>query len=328
MRRLLVAGLAGLALVACGRPATEAPEMPPNAEDDVPEARPDVLPPRETAGRAFRLPDLFDCLRKEGGAVIAAHRGGPAPGYPENALETLQQGYEAGLKVFEIDVSESRDGVLFLHHDNRFGRTVAGEGYVSDTDWADIAGMRLKDNSGKLTDFHPPKLTDVFLWAKTRDVILELDRKETTGFRNIIEAVKASGVADRVIMISYSDEEAAAIARLGPDIMLTALARGDRDVAQLEERGVDRTRLIAWLGTREPDPPAFERLNQEGVEVAFGTLGRKGERLDDAYWADGEGSEYQRLVDDGVVLIATDEPYRVASYLTADDEGWAACAAR
>jgi glycerophosphoryl diester phosphodiesterase len=29
-----------------------------------------------------------------------------------------------------------------------------------------------------------------------------------------------------------------------------------------------------------------------------------------------------------VVLIATDEPYRVADYLLADDEGWEACARR
>ena len=129
-------------------------------------------------------------------------------------------------------------------------------------------------------------------------------------------------------MISYSDEEAAEIARVAPGAMMTASARGGRDVERLEGLGVDRSRLIAWTGTREPDPPAFARLLDESVEPAFGTLGRPGERLDDQYWADGDGSEYQRLVDDGVVLIATDEPYKVAEWLTADDDGWAACAAR
>ncbi|WP_213271233.1 hypothetical protein [Hyphomonas sp.] len=129
-------------------------------------------------------------------------------------------------------------------------------------------------------------------------------------------------------MISYSDEEAAEIARVAPGAMMTASARGSRDLETLEALGVDRTRVIAWTGTREPDPPAFARLLDEGVEPAFGTLGRKGERLDDQYWADDDGSEYQRLVDDGVVLIATDEPYRVADWLTADDDGWAACASR
>ena len=259
---------------------------------------------------------------------MAAHRGGPGPGLPENALETLKAGHALGVKVFEIDVSTSRDGVLFLHHDDRFGRTADGDGYVSDTDWADVAKLRLKDTGGKRTAFAPPKLTDVLIWAKASGAVLELDRKETTGFRDIIEAVAAAGAANNVIMISYSDEEAGAIAKLDPALMMTASARGGRDVEALETLGVDRARIIAWTGTREPDPPAFERLLTEGVEPAFGTLGRKGERLDDGYWADGDGSEYQRLVDDGVVLIATDEAQRVAEWLSADDEGWAACAVR
>lgn len=281
-----------------------------------------------TGANLAPLPELFDCLRETGGVVVAAHRGGPAPGYPENGLETMQYGFDRGIRVFEIDVHESRDGVLFLHHDSRFGRVIDGQGSVADTDWADIAGRRLKDKDGQLTSFNPSKLTDVLLWAKQTGAILELDRKQTTSFRNIAEAVIAAGAQANTILISYNDGEAAEIARYAPGMMLTASARGSRDIERLEGLGVDRTLLIAWTGTSEPDPPAFERLLNEGVEPAFGTLGRAGERLDDLYWADGDGSEYQRLVDDGVVLISTDEPYRVSEWLSADAEGWAACAVR
>ncbi len=318
MTRLLVAAAAMAMLAGCSEPGATAPE-------ETASAAPDGF---ERVTRIAPLPELFDCLRETGGVVVAAHRGGFAPGYPESALETMQHALSQGIRVFEVDVASSRDGVLFLYHDDRFGRTADGEGYVADTDWADIARLRLKDEAGELTGFHPTKLTDALLWAKQHGAILELDRKQTTGFRNIIEAVHAAGAEHNVIMISYSDEEAGAIAKLDPALMMTASARGDRDLAKLEALGVDLTRVIAWTGTREPDPPAFARLVKEGVEPAFGTLGRKGERLDDQYWEDGDGSEYQRLVDDGVVLIATDEPYRVADWLLADDEGWEACARR
>ena len=249
MRRLLIAGAAGVLLAGCteAAPVGGAAE----AEASVAEVAAAPLP---------ALPGLFDCLRKSGGAVVAAHRGGGAPGYPENAVETLAYGLDRGIRVFEIDVAESRDGVLFLHHDDRFGRTAPGDGYVSDTDWKEIAGLRLKDTEGDLTDFHPPKLTDALLWAKQNGALVELDRKETTGFRNIIEAVKAAGAENNAILISYSDEEAAAIAKLDPALMMTASARGGRDVERLEALGIDRARLIAWTGTREPDPPAFDRL--------------------------------------------------------------------
>lgn len=315
MRRVLMGLAAAVLLAGC---TDEAPAET-SAEAAAPAAQPLTveMPP---------LPGLFDCLRKSGGALVAAHRAGSGKDLPENAIETMAYGLERGIRVFEVDVSTSRDGVLFLHHDDRFGRTVDSTGYVSDTRWADIARLRLKDMEGGVTSFHPPKLTDALLWARQNGAILQLDRKKTSGFREIIEAVKAAGAEANVIMISYSDEEAAEIARLAPQMMITASARGGRDIARLEALGVDRTRIIAWTGTERPDPPAWERLMKEGVESSFGTLGRKGERLDDLYWADGDGIEYQRLVDDGVVLISTDEPYRVADYLLADDEGWAACA--
>lgn len=337
MNRQLIVAVSAFVLAACSQAAPKAPseaslEAPaPGGAEAASETQPASPVPSPAAALAplsVPLPELFDCLRENRGALVAAHRGGFTSGYPENALETMQYTLERGIRVFEIDVAESRDGVLFLHHDDRFGRVIDADGYNSDTDWATIAGYRLKDIDGNATSFHPPKLTDALLWAKQNGAIVELDRKKTTSFANIWAAVESAGAQNNTIMISYSDEEAAEIARVAPGAMMTASARGGRDVERLEAMGVDRTRIVAWTGTREPDPPAFARLLEEGVEPAFGTLGRAGERLDDQYWADGDGSEYQRLVDDGVALIATDEPYKVAEWLTADDEGWATCASQ
>ncbi|MGE6699079.1 glycerophosphodiester phosphodiesterase family protein [Hyphomonas sp. NPDC076900] len=321
MSRLLIAGLSALLLAACSEPPVADP-----VDTPIEIADPGSAPPAMSTALTAPLPDFFNCLRENNGVVVAAHRGGPAIGYPENAIETMQYGFERGIRVFEIDVAESRDGVLFLHHDDQFGRTVDATGYNSDTDWATIAGYRLKDIDGEVTSFHPPKLTDALIWARNTGAIVELDRKKTTSFANIWAAVVAAGAEGNAILISYSDEEAAEIARVAPGAMMTASAFGGRDIERLEGLGVDRSRVIAWTGTREPDPAAYARLLAESVEPAFGTLGRPGERLDDQYWADDDGSEYQRLVDDGVVLIATDEPYKVAEWLTADDEGWTTCA--
>ena len=271
------------------------------------------------------LPQYFDCLREHNGLVIAAHRGGPDAGFPENAIETFQHGFDAGIRVFEIDIAETKDGVLTLMHDDRLNRTTTGSGYVSDTNWETMSGLELEDNDGRRTGFHPPKFTDVLLWAKQTGAVLELDKKPTTSFRNIATAVKAAGAAENVIFISYNDDQAAEIAGIDPGLMMTATAYGDRDVAKLEGRGVDRTRLIGWTGTDEPKPAAWARLEQVGVEPAFGTLGRAGERLDDLYLADGDGSEYDDLAVEGLVLLATDEPYRVAGLIKADDVGRDAC---
>jgi len=257
--------------------------------------------------------------------VIAAHRGGPDTGFPENAIETFQHAFDKGIRVFEIDVAETRDGVLTLMHDDRLNRTTTGRGYVSDTDWATMSGLELEDNDGRRTGFHPPKFTDALIWAKQTGAVLELDKKPTTSFRNIAAAVTAAGAEESVIFITYNDDQAAEVAAIDPGLMMTASAYGDRDVAKLEARGVDRTRLIGWTGVDEPKPYAWKRLMKVGVEPAFGTLGRAGERLDDVYLADGDASEYDALAAQGLVLIATDEPYRVADLIRADDIGRDAC---
>lgn len=271
------------------------------------------------------LPAFFDCVRESGGVLIASHRAGPAEGYPENALETLQYGFEKGIRVFEIDIATSRDGMLFLLHDRTLGRTTTAEGAVADTDWEAIARARLIDNNGLTTGFHPPKLTDALLWARDTGAILEIDKKETTGWRSVISSIRAAGAENNVLLITYTDSDAGLVQSLAPDIMLTAGARGSRDLDTLARLGVDSAKVVAWTGTNAPDAAAWARNAGEGVESAFGTLGRRDERLDTQYWADGDPSEYLDMIKDGLTLLATDEPYRVADALIEDDHALNTC---
>ena len=77
--------------------------------------------------------------------------------------------------------------------------------------------------------------------------------------------------------------------------------------------------LIAWTGTDTLNPGLWTDLNELGIEVAFGTLGRRGQRFDDTFWEDRDGSEYDELIANGVTLIATDYSDRVSKHLKVDD---------
>ena len=329
MKTLLpvLAGAASLLVVACQPSADEFAPPATNAQAA------SVSVPSETVETSSNialgsLPEFFDCVRETGGLLIASHRGGPAPLYPENALETLQYGTEQGLIIHEIDVAETRDGVLFLMHDRSLGRTTTGSGAVADTDWDTISTLNLKDNDGNITDYTPPKLSDILLWAKSAGVIVELDKKPTTSFRNIISHVRAAGAENNAVLITYNDNQAIEVARLAPDLMMTAGLNSAEHQQELEAAGVNFDNVIAWLGITNPNPRAFAAIGNRGVETAFGTLGQAGERLDDQYWADGDPSEYDVLIDGGLTMLATDAPYRTAAALTADDTVIADCAGR
>jgi glycerophosphoryl diester phosphodiesterase len=304
----------GLMLTGC-RPAASGGE-----DGQVDPQTAGVMAPREKA-----LPAWFDCLRENGGLTIAAHRGGPSPGYPENALETLIHNYSLGLTTFEIDVVESRDGVLYLLHDRTLERTTTGIGSASEADWADVAALKLVDDQGIETDFYVPRLSDALIWARETGAILELDRKSSTTYQKVISAVREAGAENNVMLISYSAEQAVLISQLAPDLMLTAGTSSVEDVRGLVDAGVAIDKVIAWSGTRAPDPALWAALHALGVEPAFGTLGRPGQRLDDAYMADGDPTEYGDLAASGLVLLSSDTPLLAAAALTADDEGMRVC---
>ena len=311
LKMLVNTVIAGVLVASCSGVDENAGASAPDTQSQAAEADSPAANEVATAP-AFDLPTLFDCVREEGGILIAAHRAGPAPGYPENAIETLQYALDNATNVMEIDVAESRDGVLFLMHDRTLGRTTTGSGSVADARWSEISTLKLVDNQGTVTSFNPPTLEDALKWAVANGAILELDRKETTSFRNIVEAVRDAGAEANVIIITYNDDEAWQVARLAPDLMMTAGVGGRDHEADLLAGGVNPERLIAWTGTNRPNPGKWRGLASKGIESAFGTLGRPGERLDDQYWADGDPSEYSDLARDGLVLLATDEIYRLA----------------
>ncbi len=137
----------------------------------------------------------------------------------------------------------------------------------------------------------------------------------------MIDQVRRSGAASRVILITYTPEDARAVAAMAPEMMISA---GVNSVRGLE--GLNTAQILAWTGTREERPALWRALKARGVEVQFGTLGAEGVRRDDLYAADGDVSEYRDLFRQGVTVIATDTPLAVKSVLEAEVAKAATCA--
>ncbi|MEJ7139340.1 glycerophosphodiester phosphodiesterase family protein [Amphibiibacter pelophylacis] len=69
-----------------------------------------------------------------------AHRGAGQLA-PENTRAAFERGAARGYTAFECDVKLSRDGVLFLLHDDDLLRTTNGQGQAADYDWADLSKL-------------------------------------------------------------------------------------------------------------------------------------------------------------------------------------------
>ena len=262
------------------------------------------------------LPAFFDCLRESGHTIVSAHRGGPTPGFAENAIPTFENTVRNGQAFLEIDIGQTRDGALVLMHDDEVDRTTTGTGRVRDLTLAQLQALQLEDDNGQALDAHPPSLREALDWADGRTV-LELDVKRGVSYEDVAREVEAAGAMNRVIFVTYSVDGAARLARVARQAMIYTTLESADDLDALEARGVNLAHIIAWTGADEPNSALNVALAQRGVEARFGTLG--GRDSWDARFAREGQDQYAAFAETGITIIATDRPAEASRDLAAND---------
>ncbi|WP_411819273.1 glycerophosphodiester phosphodiesterase family protein [Hyphococcus formosus] len=302
-----VLAASSLALVACSDSVTDT----------------DTQTPRLNSSMGWRIDagnDLnafFECLENEGVTLVSAHRGGPTPGFPENALETMAEVMTKIPAVMEIDVATSSDGVLYLMHDDTLERTTNGEGETNALSWAELKKLKLEDNDGRITNFAPTRFADALAWAKGRTII-QVDFKRTTKYEDVAKEIIAQNAENRVILIAYSRASARKLHSLMPNAMISLSLNSQSDLNRAVATGIPDDRILGFTGIEDPRPRLFSILNSRDVEVIFGTLGGR-DSIDRAIAADGDEDRYAEIAAQGVDIIATDRPY--AAHIALDDAG-------
>ena len=300
MKHLLAASL--IALAACTPPATQTADAPDAAQAT-------ALAPADVGA-------FFDCLRTNSRTIVAAHRGGPAPGYAENAIETFEHTISQAPALLEIDIARTSDGELILMHDDTLDRTTTGAGEVRAHTLAEIQALQLEDETGAALDARVPTLRQALDWADGK-TILELDVKRGVSYEDVLAVVREANAIDRVVFITYSDDAAVRVHNLAPEMMLSVSFDDPSDIDALGRRGVDLTRVLAWTGIEEPNAALNIALAQRGIEPMFGTLGGANS-WDNRFAREGQ-EQYAAFAETGLTLISTDRPIEAARDLDAND---------
>lgn len=275
----------------------------------------DVPPPADPAIRHYlTIPEgrLADFVQRPPMAVpmVSFHRGGPHPGYPENAVETMDRALAYGYGFMEVDVAQLADGTLILMHDNSIDRTTTGTGAVADLTWEQVKGLQLKDNKGSVTDFRVPRLETVLRWAVGR-TILTLDIKRGVDFAAVAKLVEETGAGDYAAAIAYSLEQAQAFHRAAPNMPLSISFSSPTDIEAFDASGIPDHLVFAWTGTRLREPSLYRALQARGWRVFVGTLGRAPRSLDHQIMTGAATVSYRDIVAMGADVIATDRFWAV-----------------
>ena len=242
--------------------------------------------------------------------LLAAHRGGPSPGFPENCIATFEHALCFAPCLIECDVRKSKDGVMVLMHDWDLERTTTGEGPVDSLTLAQLKQLNLYDANQTLTEYKVPSLSEALRWAKGR-AILELDIKAPVTPHEVVRAIKAEGAESHTIVIAYSLETAGLYHSLDDNLVMSCSARGIEGVTRLLESDIPAVNIIAFVGVYEPPAEVYALLHEKGIRVILGTMGnldRKAKR---------HGIQvYTELLRNGADILATDEVELASEVIT------------
>ncbi len=212
------------------------------------------------------------CFDSQSIPLVSVHRGGPLPGLPENALESLQAATAYGPMLLEVDVRETADGELVLLHDSNLERTTNSSGKLSDYTWEQLEAVKLKDNDGALTDFSVPRLDEVLAWADNK-AIIQLDVKRGVDYKQVANAVVEADAVDSVLIIAYRIEDAVNALQVNKDLSFSISINDLSDLNALDKAGIPRNQIVAWTGVvRDMDKPIWSQLQELNIPTAAGAF--------------------------------------------------------
>ncbi|MBN3582622.1 glycerophosphodiester phosphodiesterase family protein [Algoriphagus aestuarii] len=234
--------------------------------------------------------------------MVSAHRGGPYPGFPENAIETFENVLKYTPAIIELDVAMTKDSVLVLMHDDELDRTTNGTGKVEDVSFEYIQTLFLEDEAGELTTFKIPTLKEALTWSKGK-ALLTVDIKRSVPFEKIIDEVRETDSQEHAALITYTFPAAKKLHSMAPELMLSVTIRNEKEIKRLEETGIPWDKVIAFTGVAERPQEFNQALHQRGVFTILGVLGN----LDQSAKARGD-QIYASFIQNGADILATDRP--------------------
>ena len=189
----------------------------------------------------------FLCL-PHNAAFIAAHRGvSKRAGLAENSKGALQELINRGIMFAELDIAGLKDGTHILFHDGVWDEKTVGEGAVAASNWSDVSQFLLRDTEGELTSETPFRLEDALQFAKGK-IYLEIDFKSSAKYEHVIGAIRDMDMMDDVILIAYNERQAARMASLAPEAMISVTVQNVRDVTTYTSKGIKLENIAAWMG--------------------------------------------------------------------------------
>jgi glycerophosphoryl diester phosphodiesterase len=179
--------------------------------------------------------------------TVNAHRG-YSSAYPENTLLAFTKAIELGADYIELDVRESKDGVLIISHDASLDRRGRDKRKVSD-----LTADQLRQVDVGMGQYIPT-LAEVLTLCKDK-IGIHLEIKEFGLAKEIVELIRSHKMLDQIIFSSFQHVELFQIRKHYPEAITAIVVPS----GNLETRGHARAYETIFAQA--------EMVNAQGIHI-------------------------------------------------------------
>jgi glycerophosphoryl diester phosphodiesterase len=124
--------------------------------------------------------------------------------------------------MIEIDVRQTKDGVLILMHDATVNRTTDGDGRVRDLTFEQIKKLVLKTEVNDSIN-HPVPLLEEVLHLTKDHILVDLDIKDAP-VKKLVDLVNQTGTKQQVLFFEHHNTALDSVLLLDPTLMVVPRA--------------------------------------------------------------------------------------------------------
>lgn len=210
------------------------------------------------------------------GPQITAHRGGSNLA-PENTLAALQKAIDQEADYAEIDVAQTKDGVVVVSHDNNLKRISGKDLNIWSSNFADIKDLDIGSWFDPQFKYERiPTLDEAIKLCKGK-IHLNIELKPTGHEASLVEStiavINQNDFADQCVLASLDYPTLEKVATVDPDLKrayITALAIGDIQKLPVDIYSIESTfvtpELVAAIHRDDKEILAWTVESQELTE--------------------------------------------------------------
>lgn len=205
---------------------------------------------------------------------VTAHRGASVD-YPENTMIAFKKAREYGANWVELDVQETKDGVIIVSHDSNLKRVTGKDININDVNYEEIETIDVSYKFGeKYKNEYIPNLDHVIIWAKDNNMKLNIELKPTGKEidleKTVVDIIENHEFANNVVVTSSKYDSLKKVKKYNKNIKtiyVLSIAFGDvSDLKYADGFSIEASNINKSL---------IKRIHKEGKEIYAWTVNKE-----------------------------------------------------